>query len=132
MKRQKRLRSIITNAECISLPDVGLFPQAMVQVNSVELENVCSQLRFIGRLLATALRDNFVVGLPLAVEMFAALRKDRITTAALPKPQKNGGMVSVCKVIGDELQAINNMQCSEKEREKLREKVDGTLYGMHS
>merc|ERR1719506_2086869 len=32
-------------------------------------------------------------------------------------------MVSVCKAIGDELQAIENLDCTEQERERLREEI---------
>ena len=123
MRKQTALRAVIAKAECVRVPDSGLFPKAVLQHDSVTLNNVCSQFKFIGRLLGTALRDNFVVGLPLSVQLFAALRGDVIGCSALPLSHQTGGMVSVCCAIGEELQAAARKANNAQELSQLTQQV---------
>lgn len=121
--RQKALRTIIAKAECVRVPDTGLFPKAVLQTDSVALNNVCSQFKFIGRLLGTSMRDNFVVGLPLSVQLFAALRGDVISCTALPQAHQTGGIVSVCRAIGEELEVANRKATNAQERLQLTQQI---------
>eukprot|EP00929_Paragymnodinium_shiwhaense_P091422 TRINITY_DN51396_c0_g1_i1.p1 TRINITY_DN51396_c0_g1~~TRINITY_DN51396_c0_g1_i1.p1 ORF type:complete len:3437 (-),score=883.73 TRINITY_DN51396_c0_g1_i1:237-10547(-) len=62
----------------------GLFPRPY-KPRSSESEAVCRHFRFLGRLVAKALRDGFVVPLPLCPYFFAAVLGEELPLGALPK-----------------------------------------------
>jgi len=63
----------------------GLFPRPCFP-GSPESESVCQRFRFLGRLMAKALRDGFVVPLPLCDYFFAAVLGEDLSLGALPGP----------------------------------------------
>jgi len=62
----------------------GLFPRPQVPGSSAS-ERACVQFRFLGRLMAKALRDGFVVPLPLCGHFFSAALGEDLPLAALPR-----------------------------------------------
>jgi len=63
----------------------GLFPQAHFPGGAAS-KAACGHFRFLGRLMAKALRDGFVVPLPLCDHFFEAVLGQDLTLDALPQP----------------------------------------------
>lgn len=74
----------------------GLFPQPHPP-GSASAQDACRLFRFLGRLMAKALRDGFIVPLPLCNHFFAAVLNEDLPLSALPQPTDgwNGGIVGV-------------------------------------
>jgi hypothetical protein len=68
---------------------------------------VCARFRFLGRLMAAACRDGFIVPLPLSVDFFHLVRRGSLTSAALPPPSAPGGEVGAYAAVVRELVAID-------------------------
>lgn len=63
----------------------GLFPRPHAPGSS-ESATACRLFRFLGRLITKALRDGFVVPLPLSTVFLAAVLGDTLSASALPRP----------------------------------------------
>eukprot|EP00931_Biecheleriopsis_adriatica_P027376 TRINITY_DN16480_c0_g1_i1.p1 TRINITY_DN16480_c0_g1~~TRINITY_DN16480_c0_g1_i1.p1 ORF type:complete len:2502 (+),score=638.39 TRINITY_DN16480_c0_g1_i1:480-7508(+) len=63
----------------------GLFPQPHVPGSPASLE-ACKRFRFLGRLMAKALRDGFIVPLPICKHFFEAVLGEDLSLEALPSP----------------------------------------------
>jgi len=63
----------------------GLFPRPQKK-GSAQSEAACERFRFLGRLMAVALRDGFQMPLPLCREFFAAVLGEELWLDALPQP----------------------------------------------
>lgn len=63
----------------------GLFPRPLPQ-GGEGTEYACGKLRFLGRLMAKALRDGFTVPLPLSGHFFAAVLGEDLPLEALASP----------------------------------------------
>lgn len=63
----------------------GLFPRPHVP-GSPGSELACRHFQFLGRLMAKALRDGFLVPLPLCVHFFSAVLGEDLPLEALPMP----------------------------------------------
>ena len=62
---------------------------------------VCARFRFLGRLMAAACRDGFIVPLPLSMHFLHLVRGGSLSYAALPPPDRNGGApLSLCRCGG--------------------------------
>lgn len=55
---------------------------------------VCARFRFLGRLMAAACRDGFIVPLPLSMHFLHLARGGSLSYAALPPPTEAGGRLS--------------------------------------
>ena len=58
------------------------------------IDAVCARFRFLGRLMAKACRDSFIVPLPLSRHFLKLVRGQTLTYAALPPPGSTGGVAS--------------------------------------
>lgn len=63
----------------------GLFPRPCFP-GSPDSARVCTHFRFMGRMMAKALRDGFVVPMPFCRHFFAAVLGDDLPLTALPSP----------------------------------------------
>jgi len=83
---------------------------------------VCARFRFLGRLMAAACRDGFIVPLPLSMHFLHLVRGGSLSYAALPPPTETGGRLSAyAAVVGRLAQydaACAAGQISEMERQR--------------
>jgi E3 ubiquitin-protein ligase TRIP12 len=66
---------------------------------------VLSRFRFLGRLMAKACRDDFIVPLPLSLDFLHLARGGTLTYAALPPPGATGGVLAAYAAVAAELAA---------------------------
>jgi len=68
---------------------------------------VLARFRFLGRLMAKACRDDFIVPLPLSLDFLHLARGGSLTHAALPPPGATGGVVAAYAAVAAELAAAD-------------------------
>jgi len=85
----------------------GLFPQPFMPGGVAKQEEaVCERYRFMGRLLAKACRDGFIVPLPLSDSLFSLLRGESPTPDMLPLPGSTGGVVRAYGQVVKRLESV--------------------------
>jgi len=83
-----------------------LFPRPLpAGTPAKQIAAVCERYRFLGRLMATACRDGFIVPLPLSQDFLHLVRGGQLTTAALPPCVATGGSVSAA--VGGEASVVS-------------------------
>lgn len=81
---------------------------------------VRERFRFLGRLMATACRDSFIVPLPLSKHFLRLVRGGTLTYSALPPPGSTGGVASGYAGVCARLSAIDAEGASLGEAERRR------------
>mmetsp|Transcript_17719 Transcript_17719/g.35731 ORF Transcript_17719/g.35731 Transcript_17719/m.35731 type:complete len:776 (-) Transcript_17719:348-2675(-) len=83
-----------------------LFPRPLPPgMPAEQIAAVCSRFRFLGRLMASACRDGFIVPLPLSRNFLHLVRGGQLTTAALPPCVATGGGTSAA--VGGEASVVS-------------------------
>merc|ERR1719299_154686 len=83
---------------------LGIQPLA---ASDPRLPAVCQRFRFLGRLMAKALREGFLVPLALSRDVFQLLQGERLTRKSLPRPgdQWNGEVVGALAQFAEDVAA---------------------------
>jgi len=105
-----------------STKGAGLFPQPLGPgTDPAKKAEVCERYRFVGRLLAKACRDGFIVPLPLSNSLFSLLRGEPPGAMMLPLPGSTGGVVRAYALVCRRVEAVANngtLSAAEKEARK--------------
>lgn len=103
----------------------GLIVQPLA-ADDPRLPEVLARFRALGRLLALALRESFVVPLPLGATVLRQLRGEKVGSEHLPQPGDGlaGEFVGACAAFAADLKGL-----SQEERQKLAE--DGGWSGRY-
>lgn len=98
----------------------GLFPRPC-KPGSAESEDACRRFRFLGRLMAKALRDGFIVPVPFCISFFAAVLGEDLPLTALPQPDDGwaGGIVGALGAFAADLR-FRYASLSQEERLQKR------------
>lgn len=110
----------------IQYPTGALFPMPLpLSAPASQRAAVCERFHFLGRLMAKACRDNFIVPLPLSRDFFHLLRGGSLSYASLPPPGSTGGVATGYANVALRLAAIDRQGPSmgEAQRRKLFEQV---------
>lgn len=84
-----------------------LFARPLAASDST-FEAVLSRFRFLGRLMAKACRDDFIVPLPLSLDFLHLARGGTLTYAALPPPGATGGVIAAYAAVAAQLAASDH------------------------
>jgi len=86
-----------------------LFPQPLPPLASpAVVAAVRARFRFLGRLMAKACRDDFIVPLPLSLNFLHLVRGGILSYDALPTPGTTGGVASGYAAVAAQLSAIDS------------------------
>jgi E3 ubiquitin-protein ligase TRIP12 len=100
----------------------GLMIRPLLQ-NAKEMMHVCRRFRFLGRVMAMALREGYLMPLPIHEDFFRCVRGETLTAASLPRPGSglSGEFLGVCveflakiewkRKIKDPLESSSSMAC---------------------
>lgn len=83
----------------------GLFLRPLAH-GDPSMPKVCERMRFLGRLMAKALRDGFSVPLPLSRAFFALLMGERLGRQELPALGNTGGIARGFALVLEQLEAV--------------------------
>jgi len=89
---------------------------------------VCERFRFLGRLMAKACRDNFIVPLPLSLHFLHLVRGGTLSYAAFPSSGSTGGVASAFASAAAELSAIASACADGAERARRFEAYADTEF----
>ena len=107
----------------------ALFPRPLAADAAPEtVAAVCAYFRFLGRLMAKACREQFIVPLPLSRHFLALLRGGALSHAALPPPGATGGVASGYAAVAAQLAAIDAEKLGEKERRRRYDAVGAAEF----
>ena len=82
-----------------------LFPLPLPPAAThAQVAAVCGRFHFLGRLMAAACRDGFIVPLPLSRHFFHLVRGGKLSHAALPPPSAPGGAISAYAAVATKLE----------------------------
>jgi len=104
----------------------ALFPRPLPRTApAAEAAAICERFRFLGRLMAKACRDSFIVPLPLSRDFLAVVRGESLTFGALPATGSVGGVASAYASVAARLAAIDaqGLQLGEAVRRNQYEAV---------
>ena len=108
----------------IQYPTGALFPMPLSSsAPASHCTAVCERFRFLGRLMAKACRDNFIVPLPLSRDFLHLVRGGSLSYASLPPLGSTGGVASGYAAVALRLAAVDKQAASEAQRRKLYEQV---------
>ena len=105
--------TIVHHGELFPLPLTARMPAA-------RQAQVCERFRFLGRLMAKACRDSFIVPLPLSKHFLRLVRGETLTYYALPPPGATGGVASGYAGVCQRLSAIDAEGATLGEAERRR------------
>ena len=99
----------------------ALFPLPLPPSAPAErVAAVCERFRFLGRLMAKACRDSFIVPLPLSRHFLRLVRGQNLSYAALPPPGSTGGVAAGYAAVCARLAAIDAEGAALGEAERRR------------
>ena len=98
-----------------------LFPLPLPpSASPARVAAVCERFRFLGRLMAKACRDSFIVPLPLSRHFFRLVRGETLSYNALPPPGSTGGVAAGYAKVCAHLAAIDAEGAALGEAERRR------------